>query len=122
MIKDKLLVLTKHKTADYSYYVLLADNVLIEIIQTLDNSIFRLKIGKNEIVFDLIAEALLVADFENFSDSEGVKTYGIEPLKFDNYTFKYSYVIDNLGAIVSIDLDIAKYCNKSIKRFNFLTK
>lgn len=122
MITDKLLVLTKNKTADYSYYVLLADKVLIEIMQTSEDSIFKLKIGKNEIVFDLIAEALLVADFENFSDSEGVKTHAIETLKFDNYTFKYSYVTDNLGDIVSIDLDIAKYCNKSIKRFNFLTK
>lgn len=122
MITDKLLVLTKNKTADYSYYVLLADKVLIEIMQTSEDSIFSLKIGKNEIVFDLIAEALLVADFENFSDSEGVKTHAIEPLKFDNYTFKYSYVTDNLGDIVSIDLDIAKYCNQSIKRFNFLTK
>ncbi|EOA3427031.1 hypothetical protein ACMUWO_002640 [Enterococcus faecalis] len=122
MIIDKLLVLTKNKTADYSYYVLLADNVLIEIMQTSEDSIFKLKIGKNEIVFDLIAEALLVADFENFSDSEGVKTHAIAPLKFDNYTFKYSYVTDNLGNIVSIDLDIAKYFNQSIKRFNFLTK
>ena len=122
MITDKLLVLTKHKTADYSYYVLLADNVFIEIMQTLEDSIFSLKIGKNEIIFDLNSEALLVADFENFSDSEGVKTHIIEPLKFDNYTFKYSYVTDNLGDIVSIDLDITKYCNKSIKRFNFLTK
>lgn len=122
MITDKLLVLTKNKTADYSYYVLLGDKVLIEIMQTSEDSIFSLKIGKNEIVFDLIAEALLVADFENFSDSEGVKTHAIEPLKFDNYTFKYSYVTDNSGDIVSIDLDIAKYCNKSIKRFNFLTK
>lgn len=122
MIIDKLLVLTKNKTADYSYYVLLADNVLIEIMQTSEDSIFKLKIGKNEIVFDLKSEALLVADFENFSDSEGVKTHAIEPLKFDNYTFKYSYVTDNLGNIVSIDLDIAKYCNQSIKRFNFLTK
>lgn len=122
MITDKLLVLTKHKTADYSYYVLLADNVLIEIMQTSEDSIFSLKIGKNEIIFDLKSEALLVADFENFSDAEGVKTHIIEPLKFDNYTFKYSYVTDNLGDIVSIDLDITKYCNKSIKRFNFLTK
>ncbi|HGC6218198.1 TPA: hypothetical protein ACIZF8_001286 [Enterococcus faecium] len=122
MIIDKLLVLTKHKTADYSYYVLLADNVLIEIMQTSGDSIFKIKIGKNEIVFDLKSEALLVADFENFSDSEGVKTHAIEPLKFDNYTFKYSYVTDSLGNIVSIDLDIAKYCNQSIKRFNFLTK
>lgn len=122
MITDKLLVLTKHKTADYSYYVLLADNVLIEIMQTSGDSIFKLKIGKNEIVFDLKSEALLVADFENFSDSEGVKTHTIAPLKFDNYTFKYSYVTDSLGNIVSIDLDIAKYCNQSIKRFNFLTK
>ncbi|MGX7180681.1 hypothetical protein [Enterococcus italicus] len=122
MITDKLLVLTKNKTADYSYYVLLADKVLIEIMQTSEDSIFSLKIGKNEIVFDLIAEALLVADFENFSDSEGVSTHTIAPLKFDNYTFKYSYVTDNLGDIVSIDLDIAKYCNQSIKRFNFLTK
>ena len=122
MIIDTLYVLTEHKTADYSYYVLLADNVLIEIMQTSEDSIFKLKIGKNEIVFDLIAEALLVSDFENFSDSEGVKTHTIEPLKVRNYTFKYSYVTDNLGAIVSIDLDIAKYCNKSIKRFNFLTK
>lgn len=122
MIIDKLLVLTKHITADYSYYVLLADNVLIEIMQTSRDSIFSLKIGNNEIVFDLKSEALLVADFENFSDSEGVKTHAIEPLKFDNYTFKYSYVTDNLGDIVSIDLDIAKYFNQSIKRFNFLTK
>ena len=122
MIRDKLLVLTKHKTADYSYYVLLADNVLIEIMQTSEDSIFRLKIGNNEIIFYLMAEALLVADFENFSDSEGLKTHIIEPLKLDNYTFKYSYVTDNLGDIVSIDLDITKYCNKSIKRFNFLTK
>lgn len=122
MITDKLLVLTKHKTADYSYYVLLADNVLIEIMQTSEDSIFSLKIGKNEIIFDLKSEALLVADFENFSDSEGVNTHTIEPLKFDNYTFKYSYVTDNLGDIVSIDLDITKYCNQSIKRFNFLTK
>ena len=122
MITDKLLVLTKHKTADYSYYVLLADNVLIEIMQTSGDSIFKLKIGKNEIVFDLKSEALLVADFENFSDSEGVKTHTIAPLKFDNSTFKYSYVTDNLGNIVSIDLDIAKYFNQSIKRFNFLTK
>ena len=122
MIIDKLLVLTKHKTADYSYYVLLADNVFIEIMQTSEDSIFKLKIGKNEIVFDLKSEALLVADFENFSDSEGVKTHTIAPLKFDNYTFKYSYVTDSLGNIVSIDLDIAKYFNQSIKRFNFLTK
>ncbi|HFP7354171.1 TPA: hypothetical protein ACHKRG_001348 [Enterococcus faecium] len=122
MIIDKLLVLTKHKTADYSYYVLLADNVLIEIMQTSGDSIFKIKIGKNEIVFDLKSEALLVADFENFSDSEGVKTHAIESLKFDNYTFKYSYITDSLRNIVSIDLDIAKYCNQSIKRFNFLTK
>ncbi|MBF0012541.1 hypothetical protein HAX40_16425 [Enterococcus casseliflavus] len=122
MVTDKLLVLTKHKTADYSYYVLLADNVLIEIIQTSEDSIFKLKIGKNEIIFDLKSEALLVVDFENFSDSEGVKTHAIEPLKFDNYTFKYSYVTDNIGNIVSIDLDITKYFNQSIKRFNFLTK
>lgn len=122
MVTDKLLVLTKHKTADYSYYVLLADNVLIEIMQTSEDSIFKIKIGKNEIVFDLKSEALLVADFENFSDSEGVKTHAIEPLKFDNYTFKYSYVTDNIGNIVSIDLDITKYFNQSIKRFNFLTK
>lgn len=122
MVTDKLLVLTKHKTADYSYYVLLADNVLIEIMQTSEDSIFSLKIGNNEIIFDLKSEALLVADFENFTDSEGVKTHTIEPLKFDNYTFKYSYVTDNLGNIVSIDLDIAKYFNQSIKRFNFLTK
>ncbi|MFS0994317.1 hypothetical protein ACFC3R_13590 [Enterococcus durans] len=122
MITDKLLVLTKHITADYSYYVLLADNVLINIMQTSENSIFSLKIGNNEIIFDLKYEALLVADFENFSDSEGVNTHAIAPLKFDNYTFKYSYVTDNKGNIVSIDLDIAKYCNQSIKRFNFLTK
>lgn len=122
MVTDKLLVLTKHITADYSYYVLLADNVLINIMQTSEDSIFSLKIGKNEIVFDLKSEALLVADFENFSDSEGVKTHAISPLKFDNYTFKYSYVTDNLGNIVSIDLDITKYFNQSIKRFNFLTK
>ena len=122
MVTDKLLVLTKHKTADYSYYVLLADNVLIEIMQTSEDSIFSLKIGKNEIVFDLKSEALLVVDFENFSDSEGVNIHTIESLKFDNYTFKYSYVTDNLGNIVSIDLDITKYFNQSIKRFNFLTK
>lgn len=122
MITDKLLVLTKHKTADYSYYVLLADNVLIEIMQTSEDSIFSLKIGKNEIVFDLKSEALLVVDFENFSDSEGVNIHTIVPLKFDNYTFKYSYVTDNTGNIVSIDLDVTKYFNQSIKRFNFLTK
>ncbi|MGC3722337.1 hypothetical protein [Enterococcus faecalis] len=122
MITDKLLVLTKHKAVDYSYYTLISEGVLIEIMKTPENSIFSLKIGKNEIIFDLVSEALLVADFENFSDSEGVKTHTIEPLKFDNYTFKYSYVTDNSGNIVSIDLDIAKYFNKSIKRFNFLTK